>query len=418
MADKDQNRKERGFFKQVKKPVVIVSLIAGLVGGGVASAGALLLNENTNLTTQVAGKNTKVKVNSSNVEGKSAATKAFNIASPAVVSVINLQKSSSLSDYGNSNSDDSDLQTASEGSGVIYKKSGGHAYIVTNNHVVSGSNAVQVLLANGTKLSANIVGTDAYTDLAVLSVADDKIDKLADFANSDELQSGQSVLAIGSPLGTDYATSVTEGIISAPKRTVEATDENGNSLGNETVIQTDAAINPGNSGGALINLAGQVVGINSMKLSSSQDGTAVEGMGFAIPSNVVVKIINELEEHGSITRPGLGISMYDLSSVSTDEQQSVLNLPSSISSGVVVMDVDSNSPASRAGLQRYDVITKLAGKEVNSSAALRAELYEHKVGDTISVTYYRDGKEHTANVHLNQKATQSESGAAQESSAE
>ena len=188
--------------------------------------------------------------------------------------------------------------------------------------------------------------------------------------------------------------------MSATKREVDATNENGDSLGKATVIQTDAAINPGNSGGPLVNLAGQVVGINSMKLASSTDGTSVEGMGFAIPANTVVNIINELEKNGKVERPALGVSMVDLSNVSTTDQSTILKLPTSVSGGVVVISTEDGSAAATAGLKKYDVITKIDDTEVTGSGDLRDALYKHKVGDTIKVTYYRDGKQKTTDVKL------------------
>lgn len=407
-----ENEKRSGSKSSMK--VAIVGLVAGLIGGGAAAGGVAYLNNSGMLapSTVTTGKTTPVKVSNSNVKGTSDATKAFNKVSGAVVSVINLQKQQSLgdsmfggltSDYGNNSSNDSDssdLQTASEGSGVIYKKQGGTAYIVTNNHVVAGSNALQVLLSDGTKLTATLVGTDEQTDLAVLKVNSSKVSEVADFADSSKIEPGQSVLAIGSPLGSEYATSVTEGIISATKREVDATDESGNSLGKATVIQTDAAINPGNSGGPLVNLAGQVVGINSMKLASSSDGTSVEGMGFAIPSDTVVSIINELEKNGKVERPALGVTMVDLSNVSTSDQASVLNLPTSVSGGVVVMGTTDGSAAAEAGLKKYDVITKIDDTDITGSGDLRDALYKRKVGDTIKITYYRDGKAKTVDAKL------------------
>lgn len=416
------NNKRKGKSRVTQSAIKlgVIALIAGIIGGGATVGGAYYLNEKTGfLSTAVQTKSTTgtVKVKSSNVKGTSQSTKAFNAVSGAVVSVINLQSSnsSSLSDYfsidestssSNDESGSTDLETASEGSGVIYKTSGNKAYIVTNNHVVSGSSALQVLLGNGTKLTAKLVGTDEYTDLAVLSIDSSKVDTVADFADSTKVDAGQTVLAIGSPLGTDYATSVTQGIVSAKNRTVDATNEDGDSLGKETVIQTDAAINQGNSGGPLINLAGQVVGINSMKLTSSSDGTSVEGMGFAIPSNTVVKIINQLEKKGSVSRPGLGISMFDLSSVSTSDQSRVLKLPTDISSGVVVMSIVDDAPAENAGLKKYDVITKIDDTDIASSADLRTALYAHQVGDKIKVTYYREGKSETTTVDLTKAASE------------
>ncbi|MDR3191302.1 MAG: trypsin-like peptidase domain-containing protein [Lactobacillaceae bacterium] len=396
------------------KKVAVLAGVVGLVGGGVGAAGVTYLENSELLNPVSVGTTTPVKVSNSNVKGDTEATKAFNVASGAVVSVINLQKQQATGAYSmfgeteskDSSSSDNDLETASEGSGVIYKKSGDTAYIVTNNHVVADSNALQVLLSDGTKLTATLVGTDDITDLAVLKVKADKIKDIAQFANSNEIKAGQSVIAIGSPMGSEYATSVTAGIISATKREVASTDESGNSLGTATVIQTDAPINSGNSGGALVNMAGQVVGINSMKLSSSGTGATIEGMGFAIPSNTVVNIINQLEKTGKIERPALGIKMLDLTSISVTDQEKTLKLPSSVKGGVVVMDTIDDTPAKTLGLEKYDVITKIDGKAVDGSGDLRDALYEHKIGDTIKVTYYRDGKEKTEPVNLTAKTSQ------------
>lgn len=401
--------------------VVIIGLVAGLIGGGVAAGGVTYFNHNQAAVTTTTGKTQPVRISHSNIQGTSDATKAFNTVSGAVVSVINLQRQGSLSDgdifgglFGGSRNDQQSdqnsgsLETASEGSGVIYKKTGNTAYIVTNNHVVADSNALQVLLSDGTKLTATLVGTDEQTDLAVLKIKADQVKEIADFADSNEIEPGQSVLAIGSPLGSDYATSVTEGIISATKREVDATNESGASLGKATVIQTDAAINPGNSGGPLVNLAGQVVGINSMKLASSVDGTSVEGMGFAIPAATVVDIINQLESNGKVERPALGVSMVDLSNVSTTDQSTILKLPTEVSDGAVIMTVEDGSPSKAAGLKRYDVITKVDGDAITGSGDLRDALYKHKIGDTIKLTYYRAGKEATVSIKLTEKTSQLE----------
>ena len=178
----------------------------------------------------------------------------------------------------------------------------------------------------------------------------------------------------------------------------------GQATGEATVIQTDAAINPGNSGGPLVNAAGQIVGINSMKLASNSDGSSVEGIGFAIPSNEVVKIINELVENGKVERPSLGIRVLDLDQI-TDDSQSSLKLPDNITKGVVVYSTTSGSVAKDAGLKKYDVIVKLGKKKITSVADLHTALYSHSVGDTVSIQYYRNGKLNTANVHLTKKTS-------------
>ncbi len=401
--------------------IIATAVIAGALGGGITYGGISYFGNNNSgtSTSLVSDKNGNTKISNVKVNLNTQAEKAFNATKASVVSVINLQKESTSDNSlagilgglegGSSSSDSSkksgELEASSEGSGVIYRKNGNTAYIVTNNHVVSGANALEIILSDGTKVSAKVVGKDAVTDLAVLKISSSKVKSVASFGNSDNIKVAEPVLAIGSPLGSQYATSVTQGIISAKKREVPQTSESGQQIGNATVIQTDAAINPGNSGGPLINLAGQVVGINSMKLAQDQSGTSVEGMGFAIPSNEVVTIINQLIKNGQVVRPALGVGYTDLSNISEEQQRSILKLPKSVTQGAVVLTVNANSPAKRAGLAKYDVITELDGTKITQQSQLRDILYKHSIGDKISVTYYHKGKKETGSITLNQKAT-------------
>lgn len=411
MAEQQTQNKKQFWLK-----VAGVGLLAGLIGGGVSLGigDAIQHHIQINSTKVPAGSNqaggTEVHENKADLNG--ASTKAYNSVKGAVVSVINKQEVQSSNqgimgmfgivggDNGSqsSSSNNSKLQTASEGSGVIYKKSGKAAYIVTNNHVVKGSNALQVIMSNGRKVDATLVGADSATDLAVLKINSANVSTVASFGNSNSIAAGQDVLAIGSPMGSEYANTVTKGIISAKSRTLKS----GSDGTLTSVIQTDTAINSGNSGGPLINMAGQVIGINSMKLAGGNDGSSVEGMGFAIPSNEVVKIINQLIKDGKITRPSLGMSMIDLSRVTSDQQKSVLKLPASVNKGVVVMDVQSGSAADTAGLKQYDVITKFGNTKITNTGSLKTALYKHKVGDKTTITYYRDGQQHTATIKLTQ----------------
>lgn len=400
--------------------IIITAAIAGLLGGGVAYGGASFVQNRMEATTTAVptGSNKSGETQTSNVKVNvsSQSSKAFSTVKDSVVSVINLQKENTgdtdnilNSIFGDSESSSSKsssdkLQTASEGSGVIYKKSGDTAYIVTNNHVVSGSNSLEVIMSNGKKLPAKIVGTDSVTDLAVLKINSAPVTTVASFGDSDNIKVGETALAIGSPLGSEYATSLTQGIISAKKRTIETSNSNGQGTGEATVIQTDAAINAGNSGGPLINLAGQVIGINSMKLSSSGSSTSVEGMGFAIPSNEVVSVIDELVKNGKINRPALGVTLVDLTAISSDQQKSILKLPSSVTGGSVIMSVNAG-PAKTAGLKKYDVVTKVDGKSIKDTAELREALYKHKVGDTVKIGYYHSGKYKTTDVKLTKIAS-------------
>lgn len=365
---------------------VLTGVIAGLVGGGVILYAQKGIEQST---TQTTVRTTASKTSS--IAKNATATTAYNKVSDAVVSVLNFSKSGQ------------NYEESSEGSGVIYKKADQSAFIVTNNHVIDGAAKIQVMLHNGKKVDATLVGKDAMTDLAVLKIASDNVTTTAEFGDSSKIAVGENVLAIGSPLGSEYASSVTQGIISAKKRLVEATSENGQNYGGSTVIQTDAAINPGNSGGPLINFAGQVIGINSMKLSTSSSGTSVEGMGFAIPSDQVVDVVNKLVKDGKITRPAIGIGLVNLSEVTADDQKSTLKIPDSVTGGVAVMSLTKKGPADTAGLKKYDVIVGIDGKKVTTQADLREELYKHKLGDTVTLTYYHHSNKKTVKVKLTQK---------------
>ncbi len=399
-------KKNNGLWRKLGLGLV-GGVIGGLLTAGIfyAALGSGHSNTSTSGNQNASGEtvveNVKVNVDSD-------ITSAVDKVQDAVVSVINLQSQSQSNDFGQlfgqqqESSDDSDLEASSEGSGVIYKKEGDTSYIVTNNHVVDGQQGLEVLLKDGTKVKAELVGTDAYSDLAVLKIKSDKVDKVASFGDSSALKVGEPAIAIGSPLGSEYANSVTSGIVSSLNRQVTSTNESNETV-NINAIQTDAAINPGNSGGPLINIEGQVIGINSSKIAStseSSSGVSVEGMGFAIPSNDVVNIINQLEKDGKVTRPALGISMYDLSYVSTQQKEQVLKIPSSVTNGVIVTNVQTATPAEKAGLKQYDVITKIDDTEISSGVELQSALYKKKVGDKVKITYYQGKEEKTATVDL------------------
>lgn len=417
MERKNDTPKKQGFFKRFG-----VGLVGGVVGAlltlgifYIANGSNLAPNTSDNASGSPSAGNTKVSNVKVNTE--SDITDAVDKVQGAVVSVINLQKqqqSGGLGEWsdifgngsGSSSKKDSsqseeDLIEASEGSGVIYKREGNTAYIVTNNHVVESQNGLEVLLKDGTKVKASLVGTDSYTDLAVLKVDSEKVADItpATFGDSTKLKVGEPAIALGSPLGSQYANSVTSGIISSLNRQVVNQNDAGQTV-NINAIQTDAAINPGNSGGPLVNIEGQVVGINSSKIVQTESNVSVEGIGFAIPSNDVVSIINKLEKDGKVTRPALGISMVDLSALSADQQKQIAKVPNSVTNGVVIAKVQSNTPAEKAGLKQYDVITKIDNTNVSSGVQLQSQLYKHSVGDTVTLTYYRDGKKKTADIQL------------------
>ena len=399
--------KRRSGSGKIIATAAIVGVVGGLIGGGVSYYAADQMNSasvnNSAAQTSVSSSSSKVSQKSAKTSGTM--TSAYNSVKGAVVSVINLKRQSSSStnslynslfgdDEGSSSKKNGKLETYSEGSGVVYMKSNGKGYIVTNNHVISGSDAVQVQLANGKTVSAKVVGKDSTTDLAVLSIDAKYVTQTAEFGDSKSLQAGQTVIAVGSPLGSEYASTVTQGIVSAPARTIETSSGH-----QQTVVQTDAAINPGNSGGALVNSAGQVIGINSMKLAQSSDGTSVEGMGFAIPSNEVVTIVNELVKKGKITRPQLGVRVVALNGI-PEAYRSRLKIKSSLKNGIYVASINKNSSASRAGMKSGDVITAVDGKKVDDVSSLHSILYSHKVGDTVNVTVNRNGRNVSLKVKL------------------
>lgn len=337
---------------------------------------------------------------------------AISKAKDAVVSVVNYQTNSNNLDSilgGNSknksnnnsnsnNSNSGDLKTASTGSGVIYKKTGNTAYIVTNNHVVKGAKKLAVILSDGTNVNAELVGTDVWTDLAVLKINGDNVTTTMDFANSDDIAVGETAFAIGSPLDLSFSNTVTKGIVSAVNRQIPMdVDGDGTVDWNQTVIQTDAAINPGNSGGALINNEGKLIGINESKIAKATSSVSAEGIGFGIPSNEVKLITEQLEKSGKVVRPAMGVQLVSVNTIANDTVKSQLKYEGK--QGVVVRSVESGTPAAKAGLEKYDVITKLNDTEVKDVAAVRKFLFEKaKIGDTVKVTYYREGKEKIAEI--------------------
>lgn len=302
---------------------------------------------------------------------------------PTVVSIIGSQKEGEkASPHGG---------TRGLGSGVIFQKAGDKVRIVTNNHVVEGFNQLDVVTSAGEQKKATLLGRDQMSDLAVLEMDGSGVKQVAEFGDSDTLKAGQTAIAFGNPLGLGYAPTITQGIISWPKRTIPVSlGQQGEYDWEMNVIQTDAAINQGNSGGALVNLDGKVIGINTMKVADM----GVEGLGFAIPITEAKPIIDTLIKDHKIKRPYMGVVTQDLQSFVGTE---VLKLPADVKTGIIVLDT--TGPAKDAGLKTNDVIVELDGQPVNSTLALRKYIYEHKqIGDKIGVTYYRGSKK--ANVTL------------------
>ena len=369
--------------------IILISFFSGVLG----SLTILQLNQKQETNTQ-----NSTTITQTSVKNENSTTKAVDKVKDAVVSIITYSANSqnSLFGYGESDTDTNTEQVSSQGSGVIYKKDGEYAYIVTNTHVINGAKKVDIRLADGTKVPGEIVGTDTYSDIAVVKISSEKVSAVAEFGDSSKLTVGETAIAIGSPLGSEYANTVTQGIISSLNRTVSLKSEDGQAISTKA-IQTDTAINPGNSGGPLINIQGQVIGITSSKIATN-GGTSVEGLGFAIPSNDAIKIIEQLENNGKVTRPALGIQMVNLSNLSTTDLQK-LKLPDNITSGVAVRSVQPNMPAN-GHLEKYDVITKVDGNPITSATELQNALYNHSVGDEMTITYYRNGKEETTTIKL------------------
>lgn len=322
-------------------------------------------------------------------------TEIVEATSDTVVGVTNLQsgKQNPFSGTGTG-----EPQEAGTGSGVIYKKEGDSAFIVTNNHVVEGAEQVMVTLSDGTEIEAEVLGTDVWTDLAVLKTAAEGIEAVAEFGDSSVLKAGEPVIAIGNPLGLQFSGSVTTGVISGTERSIPIDiNKDGMEDWHAEVLQTDAAINPGNSGGALINSQGQLIGINSMKIAQA----SVEGMGLAIPINSAIPVIEDLEAKGEVERPALGVSIMDLNTIPEPMRQSELNLPAEVEEGIVVQAVAEASGAEAADLQKADVIVALNGEELGSVLELRQYLYtKAEVGDTLKVEFYRGAEKMEADVTL------------------
>ncbi|HEU5089896.1 MAG TPA: trypsin-like peptidase domain-containing protein, partial [Roseiflexaceae bacterium] len=301
-------------------------------------------------------------------------------AAPAVVTVINTL-GADAADQSNPFSVPGQAQRAS-GSGVIFNDQG---YIITNNHVVEGEQALAVVFADGSRTDATLVGTDPLNDLAVIKV-EGKVPGWLPLGDSSALQPGETVIAIGSPLG-NFKNTVTVGVVSALNRSVGDSPEG--------LIQTDAAINSGNSGGPLINLKGEVIGINTLVVRTQGTSAApVEGLGFSIPSNTVKTVAEQLVANGKVEHPFLGVTYTQID----PDLAATENLPSQ--QGALLREIQSNGPAARAGLQAGDIVLGINGTQLDNSTSLRSLLMQYHPGDTIDLTVLRDGRQITLNLTL------------------
>lgn len=359
---------------RVFKIIVVVLLIVSLTCNG------FLMYKVLKGDTSTVDSSSKSNVQTVNVDVKSDLTKIIETAKESTVGIAVYQRN----------------QLSGSGSGIIYKVDGKTVYVVTNHHVIDSASSIEVIFSNGESVKAELVGSDQYGDIAVLKMTVDFSVSAFKTGDSDLLDSGETVVAIGSPLGIEYAGTVTQGIVSAPKRTISVDLNNdGQEDWDMNVIQTDAAINPGNSGGALINAAGELIGITSMKYSSEE----VEGIGFALPINDAVKLIDEIMETGKVSRPTLGISGVSLDAYSSYELY-MYRIQTNLNKGIYIADVQNNSAASRAGLRAGDVITQFDGEDIETYKDFLSKLYAKKSGDKVTLTINRDGSTQTVNVTL------------------
>jgi len=282
----------------------------------------------------------------------------------------------------------------STGSGFVYKKDNRYGYIMTNNHVVDGADKVEVILSNNKRVEAKILGKETYSDIAVLSIDEKEVLSVVEIGVNEDMKLGDTVFTIGAPMGIEYSGTVTKGILSGKDRLVEVSFSGSTSDYYMKVLQTDAAINPGNSGGPLLNVNGDVIGINSLKLVQEQ----VEGMGFAIPIEDALNYAAVLEKGESIKRPFIGISMVDVNQTQTLWQYGI-TVPKNVTEGIVVLATQIGSPAD-SKLEKGDIIIAIDNNEVSSVAELRYELYKHEPNDKIKIKYLRNGKEKTVEITL------------------
>lgn len=369
---------KRAIYVLVLIFVAGASALAGTVAGGIVVYQAVSNQKPNSISTTVsqpvatlalpsASSQTAV-ISSLNIETD--LTRSVEQVGPAVVTVV-ATLSAQMGPFGAVSGG------TSSGSGVIISDQG---YIVTNNHVIAGSESVSVVLASGEVRKAQVVGSDRFVDLAVLKI-DGKLPGVAVLGNSDTLKVGESVIAIGSPLG-EFMNTVTAGVISATGRSLDT----GDGYVMEGLLQTDAAINKGNSGGPLVNLAGQVIGINTLIVRTVNQGDVVEGLGFSVPSNTVRAIANQLISTGKVARPTLGIRWQAI----TPDIASMYGLP--VQWGVYISRLVSGGPADKAGLQPGDIITHINGVELNDSHPYMNTLFTYKPGDQVELTVQRDNQ--------------------------
>lgn len=289
-------------------------------------------------------------------------------------------------------------QTGS-GSGFVYEKNDKEGYVITNHHVIEGATSVKVVNMEGQSVDAKVLGSDEYADIAVLSMDINGVIDVAEIGDSSELNLGDTLFTVGTPVGIAYRGTVTKGILSGKDRTVSVQSSSGNGSYVMSVLQTDAAINPGNSGGPLVNINGEVIGVNSLKLVEDE----IEGMGFAIPIELVMASVEKLEKGEKIERPIVGVSLLDVTNTYALYRNEI-TLHKDITYGAVIVNVEPNSVAEQGGLKAGDVILKVNDDKIADVAHFRYNLYKYNIGEKIKVIYNRNGEEREAMLTLNQKA--------------
>jgi 2-alkenal reductase len=368
--------------------LLVITLLCGALGGAVA--GGLIVQRALQTSAPAAAATTgPISFNASAVatgrladDSNSAVVAAVKRVGPAVVTVVNTMPRQRVFGFFG----DTVRQPKGSGSGVIISPQG---YVITNNHVVDGYETLEVIFADGSTAPAVMIGVDAVTDLAVIKVSV-SVPAVAELGDSDQLQIGEAVIAIGSPLG-DFKNTVTYGVISALGRSLD-TDEGATY---EKMIQTDAAINQGNSGGPLVNLAGQVVGINTVIVRGNSTTSAVaEGLGFSIPARTVSEIAEQLIAQGYVERPYLGVR----GQIITPDIARFNNLP--MQWGVYVDAIVPGATADRAGIRTGDIITRIGAEDIRDQAGFVNLLNHHKVGEALAIGVWREGQTLTLNTVL------------------
>ncbi|GAA0136090.1 S1C family serine protease [Paenibacillus sp. YSY-4.3] len=385
---------QRGWKRRKRSPgwsTLQVSIVSSVLSAIVA---VLLFSFMTGLPSSKARFATGGAVFGGDLDPFSRISTAAAKVGPTVVSILNHNELSG-----------GDPEQAALGSGVIFKKEKGKAFIITNAHVIQGASDLEILTSSGDSKRASVVGQDVISDIAVLEVDDKGVTSVISLGDSTNLRPGETVLAVGNPLG--LGGTLTSGIVSYTSRVIPVSiNQDGNYDWEQEVIQTDAAINDGNSGGALVNLNGELIGINTMKIADM----GVEGLGFAIPVSEVMKTVDDLMEHGKVARPYLGVYTLDLNnpfSVLNDEDHRELMLPDDVRDGVIVLEA--HGPAKSGGLKLNDVIVRLDKQPIQSTLDLRKYLYGHKkIGDDLDVSFYREGQLQRVKVKLADKPDDAE----------